>query len=711
MTTSKSHEIALKLLEQPIVAETPYLHFNPLCSAIFQLLVPAAVINPNVRTYYTGTTFKLPTTTVPGKPLPEIPPRALPGYLDRNPYAGYVTLEADDDDLAKIRALCAEHSAYDTQNVLYIKDNQWWEFGCKAGHTIHADFEVPAWHEINYVYPLRGQKPPREPIASDAPGCEYWLAVEGYYGTERKKHGSRYTQAKKITASAFNIINHLYHDQITNLTTPRSTYRHILFNDTDTLKHTHGLQMYFRVTGKQLKQLETVSKKLTEIRCHVWLDDGWYLMPNAMGLYWRTIGGEYPYRPANPQFAPTFLPPTPGAATNNDNQLLLRGRNTTITYSEKIPGQPGWWWIEGDTEEATKSIRHELRRFGCEWSRGRQQWFLKDTRELPNGLRRLLGIQDNPVATPKSPPPEPQPSAAPVAEIPAPTSLSAPARTQPKAGEIWVIDGQGFHPLEEATPQPEPQPEPGLEPEPELELPPSVITTTAEQLLAADETARSAIQTAALTIKTRASSTQHRIYGNNALKLPQHYVGVLTGAINGNVYCYGYAIDRATNTCIYLNLGGPRMAVEAIKASLALGKMVNLIPDDGPAVELTAGEDQKGRYRDYFANLPEKKFTSLILLHKLMTEPIYNERSTTYLIALDDQQARQKLYDHIALLLDIPLFEHWTDYLWEAGSTAMLLRSIASAGGPTVYAIDLDKDAWNRLISGALSQNIIQLGA
>ena len=195
------------------------------------------------------------------------------------------------------------------------------------------------------------------------------------------------------------------------------------------------------------------------------------------------------------------------------------------------------------------------------------------------------------------------------------------------------------------------------------------------------------------------------------LNLPQACVGELTGAISGDVHCYGYAIDRATGVCVYLNLGGPRGSVEAIKASLALGKIVNLIPADGPAIELTAGEKETGQYQDYFANLPEQKFVSLILLHKSITQPIYDQRSTTYLLQIDELQARQKLYDHIEALVDIPVFTHWTDYLWAAGIHATLLRTIPSAGVETVYAIDLDKDAWTRLLSGALSEKIITLSA
>lgn len=44
-----------------------------------------------------------------------------------------------------------------------------------------------------------------------------------------------------------------------------------------------------------------------------------------------------------------------------------------------------------------------------------------------------------------------------------------------------------------------------------------------------------------------------------------------------------------------------------------------------------------------------------------------------------------------------------------AGQAAMLVRKVRGAGGLDVLAIDLDVDAWTRLITGGLAQGVIQL--
>src|SRR5690606_7636668 len=58
--------------------------------------------------------------------------------------------------------------------------------------------------------------------------------------------------------------------------------------------------------------------------------------------------------------------------------------------------------------------------------------------------------------------------------------------------------------------------------------------------------------------------------------IPQALCGELTGSITGSVWSYGYAVHEGV--CIYLNMGGPRMAVEAIRAKLAKGDIVSCVP-------------------------------------------------------------------------------------------------------------------------------------
>ena len=190
-------------------------------------------------------------------------------------------------------------------------------------------------------------------------------------------------------------------------------------------------------------------------------------------------------------------------------------------------------------------------------------------------------------------------------------------------------------------------------------------------------------------------------------RIPQQACGELTGSISGNVWCYGWAVHEGV--CIYVNMGGPRMAVEAIRAKLSKGDIVNCVPWDEPSVELTAGEGNTGMYSAYMQNIPEAKFTSLILLHELVTQPNYGGKSTTFIFHVSDEQAMAQLRDHVTKLVNVPVFTEWTGYLWQAGQWAMLLRPTRTGGDIKLWTLILDDSGWTRLITGGLAENVIAL--
>jgi hypothetical protein len=197
------------------------------------------------------------------------------------------------------------------------------------------------------------------------------------------------------------------------------------------------------------------------------------------------------------------------------------------------------------------------------------------------------------------------------------------------------------------------------------------------------------------------------LVGNgHLLRINQAYCGELTGSISGQVFCYGYAIHDGV--CVYVNMGGPRTSVEAIRAKLGKGDIVTLVPDDAPAIDLTAGEGSSGMYTDYLQTIPEARFTSLILLHEWIVNP-NDDAKTTFLLRVSDTQAKAKLKHRVAQLVNIPVFDAWTEFLWSAGRAAALIHSTHSSDGIDLLTMSLDADAWTRLLTGGIEQQIIQL--
>lgn len=247
---------------------------------------------------------------------------------------------------------------------------------------------------------------------------------------------------------------------------------------------------------------------------------------------------------------------------------------------------------------------------------------------------------------------------------------------------------------------------------PESDMPeePQAIRIFKPQSFPTDGAPLDEVQTAIVQAKTQPATVLHPIVVSQKRTLAaigQSYVGELTGSITGNVWCYGYAIHEGI--CVFVNMGGPRMAVEAIRAKFSKSEIVNCVPWDAPAIELTSGEGNTGMYHDYMQNIPEAKFTSLILCHDLLVNPNYGGKSTTFILRTDEAQAAAKLKYHVTELVKVPVFDAWADYLYHAGQSAMLVRPTRSSGGIDLLSVDLDIDAWTRLITGGIEQGVITL--
>jgi hypothetical protein len=223
-----------------------------------------------------------------------------------------------------------------------------------------------------------------------------------------------------------------------------------------------------------------------------------------------------------------------------------------------------------------------------------------------------------------------------------------------------------------------------------------------------DGTPLDAVQTAIREVKTQPLVAPTASHTNGRIgRIEQSFVGELTGSITGQVFCYGFAVHDGV--CVFVNMAGPRMGVEAIRAKLSKGDIVSVVPLDAPATELTAGEGNSGMYQPYLHYLPEARFASLIMVHDLAVTPNYGGKSTTFIFRTSDAQAIAKLKHHVTQLVNVPVFDAWSAYLYEAGQRAMLVRRTRSAGGIDLLSVDLDVDAWTRLITGGLEQGIIAL--
>ncbi len=500
------------------------------------------------------------------------------------------------------------------------------------------------------------------------------------YGSQRVKHPrtKQMISAHKIgyTSAAPDVLLALYGSKAHDVSSKQASYRYIQIDGETSVRHGYLL---LKLTNDELAQAEAVTRQHQRAAVYRWHDNRWLEFPHGRNPAYSDLIGR-----SGPDFDPSGYRPV--SPSTGEKETAVEG-----IRAEKIqrsPTEKPWFWLLGETYP----YRETLKRYGARFSSKRRAWYYTGW-ELPEAIQQLITASVD--ATP-DPPTDIVPTMSPALQeailevlgrddeaeatsCPVPTDLSLSQTSEPAR----LPDDTETPPIRVIQPVPFP-----VEGQP-----------------------LDAIQSAIVQAKSYTAPVLQRSSSGDGKRMlrqiGQACVGELTGSISGNVYCFGYAVHDGM--CVFVNMGGPRTAVEAIRAKLSKGDIVSVTPWDGPAVELTAGEGNTGLYHDFFANIPEAKFTSLILCHDWMVTPNYGGKATTFILRTDEAQAIAKLKQHVTELVKIPVFDDWASYLYHAGQTAMLVRPTKSEGGIDLLTVDLDVDAWTRLITGGLSKNVLQL--
>jgi len=495
------------------------------------------------------------------------------------------------------------------------------------------------------------------------------------YGAQRIKHPrtKQVVSAHKIgyTSAAPDVLLTLYGSKAHDVSSKQASYRYIQIDGETSVRHGYLL---LKLTVEELARAETVTRKYHRAAVYLWRDGQWQELPNS-----RTHAYAAPSS-YGPDFDPSGYRPV--SPSTGEKEVAVEG--IRAEKSQRSPTEKPWWWLLGDTYPH----RDILKRCGARFSSKRRAWYYMGW-DLPEAIQQLITASSE-----TSPQPMPEMSLALQEAI-----LTVLAQDDEAAA---LAQGASIPPdvslgktMGDTAPVPDDEPTTAIR-----VMKPAPFPIEGQPM---DE-----IQTAIVQARSHTAPVLQRppMGEKRSLRpIGQACVGELTGSISGNVYCFGYAIHDGM--CVFLNMGGPRTAVEAIRAKLSKGDIVSVTPWDGPAVELTAGEGNTGMYQDFFANIPEAKFTSLILCHDWLVMPNYGGKATTFILRTDEAQAMAKLKHHVTELVKIPVFDDWAGYLYHAGQSAMLVRSTKAEGGIDLLTIDLDVDAWTRLITGGLAQQAI----
>lgn len=497
------------------------------------------------------------------------------------------------------------------------------------------------------------------------------LAVHTY-GSQRVKNPrtKMMVSAYKIgySSAACETLLTLYGTKARDVSSAHASYRYVQIDGDTSVRHGYLL---LNVTAADLVQAEAVTRRYHRAAVFLWRESKWLELPNNSSTDYIQ-----PTAYSGPNFDPSGYRPV--SPSTGEKETAVEG--IRVEKSQRSPQERPWWWILGDTYPQ----RETLKRWGARFSSKRRAWYYVGW-ELPDGIQQFVTH---------------------FAETP--DAAGSPAMSPELEAQILDVLAQDDTAASEN--QPISVEDKNSKAEPLVETDKPAIRIIKPIPIPTDGAPLDDVQSAIVQAKAQPKQilqTGIFLQKRTLAAIGQSYIGELTGNITGNVYCYGYAIHDGI--CVYVNMGGPRMAVEAIRAKFSKGEIVNCVPWDAPAVELTAGEGNSGMYHDFMQNIPEAKFTSLILCHELLINPNYGGKSITFIFRTSETQATAKLKHCVTELVKVPVFDAWASYLYHAGQSAMLVRQTRSAGEIDLMTVDLDSDAWTRLITGGIEQGIILL--
>jgi hypothetical protein len=393
----------------------------------------------------------------------------------------------------------------------------------------------------------------------------------------------------------------------------------------------------------------------------------------------------------------------------------ISGNDLTATRTQRSEHETPWWWIDGDTFPHKDVFKAN----GGRWSRKRRQWYFI-TPELPAPVLALLddGSQspaapdpDEPPAESDEPPAAPAPVATeqpPARETGKPPSAAPPqSPAEPAAAETIEVPEEVAAAIKQATSIALKPGEPVAidtvrdllrmagNPTFDSELPDELVIKPerVEDIWTQPDSTAGWKRTTTTLPATASMPCIDSIY-----QMPTQYVGRV--AVAGECMVFGLAIHNSHP--IYLNLVGAGSAVEAVWARLAQGKEIIISPDSGPSIPVKPKE--KGQYDRFQTHLGNLGTDNLILLHRDLLYPTYDELSTTFIIYADEEQFTTRLGQHLNDLLDIAVFPEWYPHLRQIAEATGSARPCQSHGGTAIWSLTLDQDRWTRTIQYALEK-------
>jgi hypothetical protein len=169
---------------------------------------------------------------------------------------------------------------------------------------------------------------------------------------------------------------------------------------------------------------------------------------------------------------------------------------------------------------------------------------------------------------------------------------------------------------------------------------------------------------------------------------------------------------------IALEFAGPKTIVDSLRRDLRRGDRLTVVHPGRLSHEFRL--PRPASYPMFLRALPNG-YTHALLLHPRATlggmlpgHPGYLVDPASRNASPGSRPSNDRMLTHfhhaLNLMLPLPLFLHWTPYLWEAGVGQGLVRPLEPAFGVTAWGIQPDAEAWHAIVRLGLRDGVLRPG-
>jgi hypothetical protein len=160
---------------------------------------------------------------------------------------------------------------------------------------------------------------------------------------------------------------------------------------------------------------------------------------------------------------------------------------------------------------------------------------------------------------------------------------------------------------------------------------------------------------------------------------------------------------------VALSIVGAGTALDAIRSSVSLGKLLNFKPK-GVGEPMLLMPDEDASYRLFKTRLEQQRRDHYFIVHPHALSEL--SEGTQYVFAPISESPEQALGKALRRICSIPILEHWYPYLYahQMGLERYRRRAerLTPDGGLHLWAIKIEDSYWQSVISLGLEQGEIR---